>query len=318
VEWKPYYREECEADGARAAIDAGLVADVAVSKFVGHRAVLSFPHTALRYAGPLQARVARALYDDRTVERILALGVLHGGGLEAYRTALDSAAPADRRAAGFTIVRGALLPSERDVKTPFGALPVWDVAPTSAVRADRVGLLAAEFSLDTFHAILRAAADALGRPPLPVLSVYVGMTRDPVSGSFGTAEAVADWMRACVDPSTAVVATGDLIHYGAAYGGAWAPGNPVTRNALEQALRPDVERALAAAFGSRDWDAAYRLSRERLGNDQREMLAVLSSHLGPRASASLLSFDLSDYSEILDVAPPCVVASALAAYDRAP
>jgi hypothetical protein len=318
VEWKPYYQEECEADGARAAIDAWLVADFAVSRLVGRRAVLSFPHTALRYAGPLQARVARALYDDRTVERILALGVLHGSGIEVYRAALDAGAPAGRRREAFAAVGGAFLPREKCVETPFGELPAWDTAVTSAVRIDEAGLLGAEFSLDTFHGVLRAAADAFGRPPLPVLSVYVGVTRDPLSGSFETAEAVADWMRAYIDPSTAVVATGDLVHYGAAYGGAWAPGNPVARGALEKVLRPEVERVLASAFADRDWETAYRLSRERLGNDQREMLAVLSSHLGPGAWAALLSFDLSDYSEILNVAPPCVVASALAAYDRAP
>ncbi len=318
MDWKPYYRAECAAKGVRETIASWLVADPAVAEAVRRRSVLSFPHTALSYAGPLQARVVQALYGDSGVERVLALGVLHGSGLEVYRAALDAAAPAGRRREAFAVVGGAFRLREKRLETPFGELPTWDAAETSAVRIDERGLLAAEFSLDTFHAILRAAADALGRPALPVLSIYIGMTRDPVLGSFGEAEAVADWVRSCAGPSTVVVATGDVVHYGTAYGGAWVPGNPVSRGALEKVLRPDVERVLAAAFADRDWEGAYRLSRERLGNDQREMLAVLSSYLGAGASAALLSFDLSDYSEILGVAPPCFVASALAACDRAP
>jgi predicted class III extradiol MEMO1 family dioxygenase len=314
VDWKPYYQAECRTRGAREAIERWLVADSEAARAVKQRAVLSFPHTALRYAGPLQGRVARALYDDSSVERVLALGVLHAGGLEMYRTALDEAAPRVRRAEAFAKVRGAFLSRETSVETPLGAVPTWRAEETEFVRADRVGLLAAEFSLDTFHSVLRVAADALCRPPLPVLAVYVGMTRDPVSGSLEVAGNVADWLAAQVDSSTAVVATGDLIHYGTAYGGAWIPGNPTSTETLGRVLRPAIEVALAGAFVAGDLEAAYQLSRGRLANDQREMLAVISSYLGARASFSLLAFELSDYAEILGVAPPCVVASALALY----
>ncbi len=319
MDWKRYYQEERQAGGAREAIEAWLIADSVVAEAVGRRAVASFPHTALRYAGPAQARVARALYDDRGVERVLALGVLHGGGLDVYRTALDDQASPTQRAAAFRVVGGAFLPVGRALETTYGSLPGWSPpAEAEEVRRDRDGLLGSEFSLDTFASVLRVAADALGRPPLPLLPLFIGMTRDPVSGSFKVARAVGDWIRSCADASTAVVATGDLVHYGTAYGGAWAPGSPASRDALEGVLRPDVERALAAAFVDRNWEEAYRLSRDRLGNDQREMLAVVSSYLGPGASASLLSFDLSDYSEILGVAPPCFVASALAEFRHGP
>lgn len=316
VDWKPYYQAECRARGAREAIEGWLAADSEVARAVEQRAVLSFPHTALRYAGPLQARVARALYDDPCVERVLALGVLHSGSIEMYRTALDEAAAAARRAGAYAKIRGAFLSLATGVETPFGPVPTWAVEEAGVVRADPANLLAAEFSLDTFHCVLRAAADALGHPPLPVLPIYIGMTRDPVSGSFAAAEEVGDWIRAHVDSSTAVVATGDFVHYGTAYGGAWIDGNPVGVEALRRALKPQVDGVLRAAFVDGDWPNAYRWSREKLGNDQREMLAVLSSYLGPRAEPSVLTFDLSDYSEILGVAPPCVVASALAAYHR--
>ncbi len=315
MDWKPYYRAECEAPGARQAIEGWLAEDAGLARIVARRDVVSFPHTALAYAGPLQARLVHALYDDPTVERVLALGVLHGSGIDVYRVALDSQAPADRRRDGFSTVRGAFLSRESDA-TPFGPVPAWDVPEVDAVRADRGGLLAAEFSLDTFRGVVRVAADALGRPPLRVLPVYVGMTRDPLSGSFEAAEAVADWVRSVVDASTAVVATGDLVHYGTAYGGAWASACAASNDALERLLRAEAERVLELALREREWDEAYRLSRERIGNDQREMLAVLSSYFRGGASGRLVSFELSDYAGILGAEPPCLVASALAAYER--
>lgn len=318
MEWKSYYADECRAAGARKAIEAWLVTDAALYQAVRRRAVVSFPHTALRYAGPRQARLVRALYETEGVERVLALGVLHGSGIEPYRTALDAAAPAARRTEGYAEVRGAFLACDPEVETPFSAGRVWDAELCSAVRVDPTGLLAGEFSLDTFRGVVRVAADYLGRRPLPVLCVYVGMTRDPVSGSFGVADELAGWLRAHVSPSTALVATGDLVHYGTAYGGAWLPGNPASGDALERPLRRAVEHLLAAAFVKRDREAAYRLSRERLGNDQRELLAPLSGFMGPGARATLHEFELSDYAGILDVAPPCVVASALGVYERAP
>ena len=317
MDWKPYYLAECRKSGARDTIASWLTSDSVVEGVVRRRGVLSFPHTALSFAGPLQARVVRALYEDRSVERVLALGVLHSGGLEINRTALDAAAPPARRREAFGIVRGAFVSCENVAETPFGRVPTWNAPETSEVRTDSAGLLAAEFSLDTFQGVLRVAADAFGRRPLPALSVYVGMTRDPVSRSFEAAEAVADWIRGTADGSTAVVATGDLVHYGTAYGGAWAAGNPLSNEELEEVLRPDVERVLATAFVERNWEEAYRLSHERLGNDQREMLAALSSYLGAGAPPRLLSFELSDYAAILGADPPCVVASALAAYERA-
>jgi len=317
MDWKPYYRTELEQRGARLAIESWLVPDAPARDVIAKRGVLSFPHTALRYAGPLQARVARAVLEAQGIERVLALGVLHGSSVELYRRALDPDVPATRRGDGFAAVRGGFLTRRPEIETPFGPGEEWRPPLGDIVRVDDAGLLAAEFSLDTFRAVLRAAADALGRRPLPVCPLFVGMTRDPVSSSFSAADGLADWLRAYADPSTAIVATGDLVHYGTAYGGTWIDGNPVSPDALGRALRPWVDRLFRTALVDRDWEGAYALSREKLGNDQREMLAALSSYLGAGAGASIFAFDLSDYSEILKVAPPCVVASALAAYRRA-
>jgi hypothetical protein len=316
MDWKPYYRRECAAPGARDTMARWILegADAPLVAAVRRGAVLSFPHTALAHAGPLQARVVRSLL-DAGVERVLALGVLHSGGVDVYRTALDEREPASRRVEAFGIVRGAFLRAEGAAETPLGAVPSWrPIHPGNAARFESGGLLDAEFSLDTFLTMSRAGADALGRRPIPVLAAYVGMTRDPVSGSFSAAEDLAAWIRAERDAKTAVVTTGDLVHYGTGYGEAWVAGAPADREALVAALRPEVEGCLDAAFSRGDRAEAYALSRGRLLNDQREVLPVVAAYLGVPAPFEVLSFDLADYAPIVGAAPPCFVASALVRY----
>jgi hypothetical protein len=316
MDWKPYYRRECAVPEARDAMARWVLegADAPLSLALKRGAVVSFPHTALGYAGPLQARVVRSLH-DAGIERILALGVLHGGNVEAYRTALDEKEHPGRRAGAFAAVRGAFLRPVRTAETPLGAVPLLRPgSPSQTVRIDRGGLLGAEFSLDTFLTVCRAGADALARRPIPVLAAYVGMTRDPVSGSFSVAEELADWILAERDAETAVVTTGDLVHYGSGYGEEWVPGAPSDRTTLAAAIRPEVEACLAAALSRGDWSGAYATSRRRLMNDQREILPVVAGYLGVPATHAILSFELSDYAPILGVAAPCCVASTLVRY----
>ncbi|MDD4903205.1 MAG: hypothetical protein PHX77_01730 [Candidatus Bipolaricaulis sp.] len=315
MDWKRYYRNECAAPGARETLERWVrtADDTSLVAAVERGAVLSFPHTALAYAGPLQARVVRGLL-DAGVDRILALGVLHSGSLEVYRAALGEGGALDRRAEAFRAVSGAFFTEESEARTPLGAVPLWrPLGARGTLRADRHGLLDAEFSLDTFLTACRAGADAFGRRPIPVLAAYVGMTRDPASGSFSVAEDLGDWVRSEHAAGTAVVTTGDLVHYGTGYGEAWGPGG-ADRPTLSAALRAEVERCLGAALRDGDRSRAYALSRGRLLNDQREILPVLATTLGVPASHALLSFELSDYAPILRVAPPCFVASALARY----
>ncbi|MGD9675603.1 MAG: hypothetical protein AB7V19_02850 [Candidatus Bipolaricaulia bacterium] len=315
MDWKRYYRSECAAPGARETVEQWVdgAEDVSLAAAVRRGAILSFPHTAWAYAGPLQARVVRSLF-DASVERILALGVLHSGSLEIYRTALKEGGAVDRRAEAFRAVSGAFLAEESQARTPLGAVPLWRPSGVrGTLRVDRHGLLDAEFSLDTFLTVCRAGADALARRPIPVLAAYVGMTRDPVSGSFSVAEDLGSWVRSERVAGAAVVATGDLVHYGTGYGEPWASG-AADRPALTAALRSEVERCLGAALEDGDWSGAYALSRGRLRNDQREILPILAAALGVPASYALLSFHLSDYATILNVPPPCFVASVLARY----
>ena len=139
------------------------------------------------------------------------------------------------------------------------------------------------------------------------------MTRNPISGSFETAVTLADWLRNQWDVETAIVTTGDVVHYGAVYGSKDEGSVP---GQLESRFRTKLKELLATAFAQRDLENAYQISLLELKSDQREILPVLAHMLGAEACAELLAFELSDYSGIFDTAPPCLVASALIAYKR--
>jgi predicted class III extradiol MEMO1 family dioxygenase len=276
--------------------------------------VFSFPHTALDYSGPLQARVVSWLY-EQGFKRVIALGVVHGALIPDYRVAMDKDAARAERSEAIRRLSGAFLPEARHVDTPFGALPLGaEILPAHAcIRSDASNLLTREFSLDTFFAILRLAADVFHVDPLPILPLYVGFTRDPITGSFETAEILAEWLRDHWDEDTAIVTTGDIVHYGAVYGSEDL-GSDLEQ--LEPAFRQHGDHLFENAFVKRDLEAAYRISLHALKSDQREILPVLVHLLGNDGLANIESFELSDYAAILETAPPCFVASALVAYQH--
>ncbi len=91
MDWKSYYRRDLERDEVRAALAAALShqEDDLVRGAPGERGtILSFPHTAAHYAGPIQARVVAGLYRSRP-DLVLALDVLHLSGLALFRELAD-------------------------------------------------------------------------------------------------------------------------------------------------------------------------------------------------------------------------------------
>jgi len=319
MNWKAFYRREIEQQETRRKLEDWLRAPGRASDRLAAlgRGILSFPHTALAYAGPLQAQVVRAIYESG-VERILALGVVHGSFVAPICRARDEHVESGLRHRAFLEVRGGLGVAESSLSTPLGEVPAWGAAECAELfRIDRNRLLKDEFSLDTFAAVCRAAADLHGCRPIPVFPLYVGLTRDPISGRFEAAAEMAAWLREVVPPSTAVVTTGDLVHYGTAYGlpreeAGVAAAAPVEE--LEARFREDVECTLHTALTDRDMAEAYERSARLLQSDQREILPLIAERLGHGAGFDLFSFALSDYSEILSSPQPCLVASALVGY----
>lgn len=313
MNWKSYYRQELALPESRRRLVEWLEvdADGRIGAALERGAVVSFPHTAMAYAGPLQAAVVSSLYRGG-VERVVALGVLHTGSLPIYQCALDARRSPEERTHAFDAVCGAFGTRASSIKTPFGRHPIVSLAP-ELFRPDHGEILGEEFSLDTFISILRLAADVFGRPPIPVSLVFVGMTRHPVTGSFEQARSLADRLLRSVSPTTAVVATGDLVHYGTAYGHSATDAECVDSTTLDRTLRSELEKTLDLATNRGDLEGAYRRSRDVLMNDQRELLAVIVEYLGG-GGFEILRLGFSDYTEILSVPPPCLVASAFVVY----
>ncbi|RLE39996.1 hypothetical protein DRJ23_02835 [Candidatus Acetothermia bacterium] len=321
MNWKPYYRAELVRPEGRELIEGYFAEaddDPKLDAALADRAILSFPHTALPYAGPLQARVIAALH-RAGVELIIALGVLHTSAIPApYAERLellrDPAAPLEERRAAFSQLSGAFIPRGGSIPTPFGSLTIAPVEFTEAVRPDS-GILKNEFSLDTFFSLLAFYCRTRALPPPRVLPVYVGVTRDPESGSFGVGEEIARELAGFIGPKTAVVTTGDLVHYGTGYGDEERISQlPQEKEGLEAYFRREVEEVLARGLGGRRLEEAFQMSQEVLKSDQRYILPVLAGLLGPGAGYEILHFELSDYAGILSVAPPCYVASALVGF----
>ena len=318
MDWKTYYREELVSAKSRARLADWLRKDSDERMAAGleRRAILSFPHTAVAFAGPLQSALVSALYRGG-IERIVALGVLHSGGLPGYRVALDERRPPKERASAFAEVCGGFGTSARCIDTPFGTCPTIPVEfSESVIRTDSEGILDSEFSLDTFLSITRLAADVFGTKPIPVECLFIGMTRHPISGEYDRARDLAAWLRDRVaeQPSTAVVATGDLVHYGTAYGLSEARSQSVDERMLDEHFRSELEITLGLAMTRDGFDEAYRRSKHVLQNDQREMLPVITEYLGQGARFKILRFGLSDYSGILALPAPNLVASSLVIY----
>jgi predicted class III extradiol MEMO1 family dioxygenase len=326
MDWKTFYRDELLSPEGQEYIehcfDRLPETDAPVENVIRRDGVLSFPHTSLTYSVEPISRVVAGLYRSG-VKNVVALGVLHCNSLPAafsdpyqeYVRLADRPGSRDPRLEELfsRFSGGFLLPGP--LSTAFGEVPRCEVAdsPRGLLRTDPE-LISREFSLDTFLALIAFHARKHGVDTLPVCPVYVGLTRDP-DGSFRTASALAAWLADCAGPQTAVVSTGDLVHYGNAYS-AWSEMEklPPDQRSLTEHFRNQVEEVLDLAFRDRDYEQFHQAAGLRLKADHRNLLPVVVEYLGSRASYELLDFSLSDYSPILGVAPPCLVASVLAAF----
>ncbi len=315
MDWKRYYRGELESSEGKRLVEELFHSfnggDEGLIRVLQEGGVVSFPHTALRYSGPLIMRTVASLLHLPELRRTIALGVLHTGTLpepyaELYRRAQEGGEGWERLAGGF-------VPPGEAIRTPFGEVPLAHTPVQSPLQRGGA-ILAHEFSLDTFFSLYAYAAGKMGMKAPPVLPIYVGMTRNPHTDSFQTAAELARAIAAVAGPGTAVVATGDVVHYGLPYGDhPGSDGLPRDSGGLARHFRTQVERTLKLALAG-DHGAAFALLEKVLKSDQRYLLPVIAELLGTGARFEVLEFELSDYSWILEVAPPCVVASSLIAF----
>jgi hypothetical protein len=321
VDWKRFYADELSSDAGRAAIAAAPARrragnDVVVTA-LREGGIVSFPHTTLTdSAGPL-ARVAASVLATGA-RRIVALGVLHGGALpEPWRADVAELARGSPRADELLRRVGGAFVAAGPARTPFGDVAAGPAPATRPfVRADD-GILANEFSLDLFLAVLAAVYGEHGATPPAVTRVFVSVTRD-AKGSFAAAGEVARSVAPLLLDGAVCVATGDLVHYGNSYTPPEAMrGMPEDAVALARHFEDRVARMLAAGLEDGDLARAFEMGTSELRSDQRHLLPVIAALLGAGARAEILSFRMSDYAAINGVARPCLVASALVAFRRA-
>jgi hypothetical protein len=116
------------------------------------------------------------------------------------------------------------------------------------------------------------------------------MTRNPLSRSFEGAASLARALRRLLTPRTAVVATGDLVHYGRGYDVEERVRTmPTDVEALRAFFAREVEGTLRLALEDRDYEAAFARSEQVLRSDQRHLLPVLAELLGTGAGSSRLA-----------------------------
>jgi len=320
VDWKRFYADELSSDAGRAAIGAALTrrreGDDAVVTALREGGIVSFPHTTLTGSAEPLARVAASVL-AAGARRVVALGVLHGGTLpEPWRSDVAELARGTPRAGELLRRVGGAFVAAGPVETPYGAVAAGPPPETGTfVRADD-GVLANEFSLDLFLAVLAAAAHDRGVAPPAVTRVYVSVTRD-ADGSFAAAGEVARSVAPLLLDGAVCVATGDLVHYGNSYTPPEAMrGMPGDAAALTRHFEGRVAAMLAAGVEAGDLARAFEMGTSELRSDQRHLLPVIAALLGPGARADVLSFRMTDYAAINGVAPPCLVASALVAFRR--
>jgi hypothetical protein len=318
MDWKRWYRGEIESDAGREAVTSALArwpdGDPAVRRALRGRGAASFPHTTLRGSAEPLARVATSIVAEQ-FRRVLALGVLHGSTApEPWRSRFAAAAEGDVRARAS--VEGAFTPTDA-IATPFGRLVSFETpAQSTGIRPTHT-LLESEFSLDLFLATLAAAAKARGVTAPAVSRVYVGLTMAHRGNDASLADVVALALRPLLDEETALVATGDLVHAGHGYStAAEAAALPTEPTGLASHFQGRAQQMLDGALqGGPSLLESDAIARE-IRSDQRHVLPVLAAMLGHGARARMLSFELTDYAPILGEPPPCVVASALVAFER--
>jgi hypothetical protein len=268
-DWKQYYRAERATLGAPA-LDALLDAAEPLEFPAGGALVV--PHTRLEITGAQIATAVRAVLASG-VDRVLALGVLHGGRRSDHRrVAVARAGEADA------------------------------VAELRRVH-DEDGMAAEEFSLDAFVELLDRGAARAGRS-IEITCRYPFLVGDDPGTLPGIEE-----LEHLVGDGAALVATTDPIHHGHAYGTPpEACADPSVPSTL-RAAREGIDEQLAALSDHRFGDFLRLAERHR--SDFRDTGPVVAHLVGAGFVASMHELALVDYSSALDAPSPSWVAGAL-------
>ena len=268
--WRRYYRDERARLGPDA-LRALLERAESLGPVTGGAVVV--PHTRLEVTGDQIARAVATVLASGA-ERVLAIGVLHGGR-RSDRERVAAARAGDERSRA--LLRGV---------------------------HDDDGIAAEEFSLDAFVALLESATERNGRS-VEVVRRYPFLVGDDPFSLPGL-----DELQRLVEEGAMLVVTTDPIHHGHAYGTPapdCLPADDPTTIATAQAM---IDEQFAALSSHRF--AEFTDLTERHRSDFRDTGPVMAALLGVGFDTAVHDLALVDYSAALDTPSPSWVAGALA------
>jgi len=268
--WKQYYRAERERIGAPALLQ--LVA-AAEPLDVHPGGAIVIPHTRMEVTGD-QIATAVATVLESGVDRVLALGVLHG--------------------------------ARRVDREQVSAARAGDAGARHDLRGvhDEHGLAAEEFSLDGFSELLELAAEKAGRT-IEVTRRYPFLVGDDP----GSLPGLDDVRRVVADGAMLVVTT-DPIHHGHAYDTPVDACLPADEPSTIVAARVAIDEQFTALSDHRFSDFVGLTEMHR--SDFRDTGPTMAMLLDQGFDTVVHALALVDYADALDAANPSWVAGALA------
>jgi hypothetical protein len=162
-----------------------------------------------------------------------------------------------------------------------------------------------EFSLDNFKYVLERSGCVLGLETPKIIEYYFPRgsvdQKRPAQIIDSIREDIQFIPSEC-GKDTSIVLTGDLAHYGREY------GSTVLHIEPEEKINRSIEEGLEQAYMKKDFKGYFEHSVETM-NDQWAPAIATSILLGEGLTYEIISQIISDYSDVLQTKPPCLVAS---------
>ena len=162
-----------------------------------------------------------------------------------------------------------------------------------------------EFSLDGLRYILERAKEVL-KVEIPILEERF-LPDEPVDIKdphmiIDQYEKKANQLEDHFTRDTALILTGDLVHYGTFYGTEEIKEDP------DETIHAMIMKGLELVYKDHDYSGFFEHSLHVM-NDQWGPAIVASMLLGNDLQYRIISEELSDYSDVLQDVRPCLVAS---------
>ncbi len=203
-----------------------------------------------------------------------------------------------------TMLHTSMVPLMRTVKAVYGA-GKHKVLAVGLIH-NKGGTSSEEFCLDGIRYFLGMAKEVLDLPGVEFETVYaerdMAIDANDLEAIVENVESFGRDLKERIGPDTAVVMTGDMVHYGYGYSMTDVLDDPT------ELIRGNVERALDLLYTNNDPLGWLKHSRE-IKNDQIFVGIAVKAALGKGLKHRIFSSEISDYSDVLSARKPTVVAS---------